>query len=359
MFIKQIKFTFLVVALGSYSILSCAQTKQDIVPQTYVAHKTQETITIDGKADETSWQKAKWTNNFIDIEGIVTPKYKTKVKMLWDETYFYIFTNIEEPHVWADIKKHDAVIFYNNDFEIFVDPDGDTYNYYETEINALNTVWDLFITKPYREENVVLNDYETTGLKSAVQIHGTLNDPNDIDEGWTLEIAIPWDVYKTSYYEDAVPRDRFFRVNFSRVNWNYSLENGKYYRKKDDNGDYLHEYNWVWSPIGVINMHEPEKWGYVYFSTKKIGQTDHFIIPQDEKIKWELFKLYRAQKKYHEINKKWANSIENLTPSAVTIDSEILYPILETHNFGYNISVKSPFTKKMLIINQEGKFKSQ
>ena len=49
--------------------------------------------------------------------------------------------------------QHDAVIFHNNDFEVFIDPDGDTHNYYELEINALNTVWDLFITKPYRELN--------------------------------------------------------------------------------------------------------------------------------------------------------------------------------------------------------------
>ena len=34
--------------------------------------------------------------------------------------------------------------------QIFLDPDGDNHNYYEIEINALGTVWDLFLARPYR-----------------------------------------------------------------------------------------------------------------------------------------------------------------------------------------------------------------
>lgn len=64
--------------------------------------------------------------------------------MLWDETYFYIYAEMEEPHVWGTLKERDTVIFYNNDFEVFIDATGDTHNYYELEVNALNTAWDLF-----------------------------------------------------------------------------------------------------------------------------------------------------------------------------------------------------------------------
>jgi len=34
--------------------------------------------------------------------------------------------------------------------QIFLDPDGDNHLYYEIEINALGTVWDLLMAKPYR-----------------------------------------------------------------------------------------------------------------------------------------------------------------------------------------------------------------
>ncbi len=345
------------MVFGCVSILSCAQTKKEITPQTYVAYKISETITIDGKADEAVWGNAKWTNNFIDIEGDKIPKYQTQVKMLWDENYYYILADIKEPHVWGDIKEHDAVIFYNNDFEVFIDPDGDTHNYYELEINALNTVWDLFINKPYRERgNVVLFDWNYTGLKSAVSVNGTLNNPNDTDKGWTLEIAIPFKDLRTAYRQDNVPRDQFYRVNFSRVNWDFDLINGVYSRKKGANGKFLPEYNWVWSPTGVINMHLPENWGYVYFSSKEVGSDVTFTIPQDEKIKWKLYELLRANKAFYKANKRWATSINDLMSSKPIVDENVLNPTIENHSSGWTISVKSPFTNKTLSVKDDSAF---
>jgi hypothetical protein len=354
----SLKFKGLSVALGLLSIIGYSQSKNTIVPKTYVASKTVTPIVIDGDQSDVAWNKADWTDLFEDIENGVKPKYATKVKMLWDETNFYILAKLEEPHVWANLRQRDTIIFYNNDFEVFVDPDSDTFNYYELEINALNTAWDLFLSKPYREEDkVVLNDWNIPGLKSAVKINGTLNNPNDTDEGWVLEMAIPWASYKTSYFDQNVPVDKFWRVNFSRVNWQHEIKNGSYERKKDADGKFLPEYNWVWSPMGVIDMHEPEKWGYVYFSSKE-GK-DSFTIPQDEKVKWELYSLYRAQKKYFGTHKTWAKSLADLTKKPISVDGKILKPIVENHAAGYNILVKSPFSNTTFIIRQDGKITSK
>lgn len=38
-------------------------------------------------------------------------------------------------------------VFNDNDFEVFIDPDGSTHYYKEFEINALNTTWDLELNK--------------------------------------------------------------------------------------------------------------------------------------------------------------------------------------------------------------------
>jgi hypothetical protein len=37
--------------------------------------------------------------------------------------------------------------------------------------------------------------YESNA-RSAVKIHGTLNNPNDVDEKWVLEVAIPFTAFK-------------------------------------------------------------------------------------------------------------------------------------------------------------------
>ena len=354
-----LKFKFLTLLFGCISILGCAQSKKEITPKTYVAYKASEAITIDGISDESSWDRAKWSDNFIDIEGVKIPTYQTNVKMIWDDNNLYFYAELEEPHIWGDITVRDEVIFYNNDFEIFIDPDGDTHNYYEFEMNALNTIWDLFLSKPYRDHGKVLNNWDINGLKSAVKIDGTINDPTDKDKKWSVEIAMPWKVLVEASGSKEVPADKSWRLGFSRVNWDFDLIDGKYNRKKDKSGKYLPEYNWVWSPTGVINMHEPEKWGYVYFSSKKRGETDSFKIPNDEKIKWELYKLYRAQNSYYESHNSFAPTIESLITSDIIVEGITLQAQIETHSMGYNITIKSPFSDKILTLKEDGKFISK
>ena len=36
-------------------------------------------------------------------------------------------------------------------------------------------------------------EWDFPGLVSAVQVDGTLNNPNDVDQGWSVEVAFPWE----------------------------------------------------------------------------------------------------------------------------------------------------------------------
>lgn len=347
---KTVALVLFIVYLGCITMV--AQNS----PRTFVAHNTSETISIDGSMEEPAWQKAKWSQLFKDIEGEKEATYETKFKMIWDDDNLYFFAELKEPHIWATLKQKDTVIFYNNDFEIFIDPDGDTHDYYELEINALNTIWDLYLSKPYRNDAHVLNNWDIKGLQSAVQINGTLNDPEDIDEGWNLEIAIPWSFTKGPIGKAIVPKNEFWRINFSRVNWDFDLNNETYSRKKDSDGTYLPEYNWVWSPQGIINMHEPEHWGYVYFSTDVVGADTAFEIPQDDYIKWYLYELYRDYRKDEGQEISWKPTGEQFTTTPKSILGESIAPRLEKNSFGFTIWTTSPFTGDKLIIHNDGKF---
>ena len=239
-----------------------------ILPKHYIVNKINDQINIDGRDDELAWNNAIYTDDFIDIEGSKTPSQKTNVKMLWDEKFLYVFAKLYENHIWGDITKRDEVIYYNNDFEVFINPNDDVFSYGEIEINALGTEWDLFLNRPYRLKGKADSSWDINGLKSAVDISGTLNDPNDLDDYWTVEIAIPLkeiEKLNTSGKDEKVISGDIWRINFSRVNWDFEINNGVYFRKKE-NGKYLPEYNWVWSPQGIINMHVPENWGYLVFS---------------------------------------------------------------------------------------------
>src|SRR5215510_1644685 len=97
-------------------------------PRSYVCQRAAGPISVDGKIDDSAWSKAEWSEAFVDIEGNAKPRpaYRTRVKMLWDDQFFYFAAEMEEPHVWATLTKRDSVIFHDNDFEVFLDPEGDT-----------------------------------------------------------------------------------------------------------------------------------------------------------------------------------------------------------------------------------------
>src|SRR5436853_6163025 len=145
-------------------------------PQRYTCLRAANPIQIDGRLDDPAWRNAPWTGWFVDIQGAKrganqpSPRFRTRVKMLWDDRYFYVAAELEEPHVWATLTEHDSVIFHDNDFEVFLDPNSDNHEYYEFEMNALNTTWDLLLPRPYKDGGKPINSWEIPGLKSAVHV---------------------------------------------------------------------------------------------------------------------------------------------------------------------------------------------
>ncbi len=222
------------------------------MPLNYDCAYTTTPIHIDGRLDDAAWKAAPWTTDFVDIEGDARPKprFRTRAKMLWDSKYLYIAAEMEEPDVHGTLTEHDSVIFHDNDFEVFLKPLPDTLNYYEYEINALNTDWDLYLPKPYRIGGKAENSWEMEGHRNAVAVQGTLNKSDDVDRGWTLEIAYPLRSFQSRQDVPQPIDGTSWRINFSRVEWKAGQP---------------HEDNWVWSPQGMINMHVPEQWGFLRF----------------------------------------------------------------------------------------------
>jgi len=337
---------------------------RSIVPKGYVCYRAVKPVVIDGKLDDEAWTYIPWTDYFVDIEGMTKPQpcFRTQVKMLYDDTYFYVGADLEDTNVWATLTKHDAVIFYDNDFEIFIDPNSDSQEYYEIEINALNTEWDLFLVRPYKDFSPGMkpdNGWEIPGLKTAVFVSGTLNDPRDEDRGWSVEFAIPWSVLREYAHKPAPPRDGDqWRVNFSRVEYLPEIilatnvrKTGKSSLKKEDG---TRCENWVWSPQGIINMHCPEKWGYVQFSSGKPGSVA-FRPDQTESARVILHEIYYAQRDFHRKNNRWASSLDELG-LFVHIDKNPDKPlIIEQTGEGYRASVTVMLPggiRKKISINQ-------
>jgi hypothetical protein len=286
-------------------------------PKAYVCYRTSDKITVDGQMSESSWQAAPWTDFFGDIEGSVKPepRYKTRAKILWDDSCLYIAANLEEPNLWARLKQRDTIIFYDHDFEVFIDPDGDTHAYYELEVNALGTAWDLLLLKPYRDGGPAVYSWDIQGLEVGVHLNGTLNNPADTDSSWSVEIKLPFSVLKECAPGSAFPvAGNQWRINFSRVEWRTLVQNGSYVKEiNPQTGKPYPEDNWVWSPQGRINMHMPEMWGYLQFSGLVAGSgTEEFRPDPDLPVKWALRKVYYYQTAYIEKYQRYARTLGEL-----------------------------------------------
>lgn len=325
-------------------------------PPGYVCYQLNHPIEIDGKINPSEWDKIPWTDDFTDIEGDKkpAPHLQTRVKMAYDSTGMYFAALMEEPHVWATITKHDAVIFHDNDFEIFLNPSGDTHNYLEYEVNALGTVWDLFLSKPYRDGNVVLNNWEFAGMKSAVYVDGTINNPNDTDRSWSLEVFIPWEsLYQPVRHSKMPQPGEQIRVNFSRVQWTTTVENGQYKKTPIAGEDKIREYNWVWAPTGVIDIHRPEFWGFVQFSGITCGAGEEaFVLQPEEEIKWTLRNLYYRQSHYFKTFGHYAKNADDLQAKDFCNAEELKTIQLYTLPSGYEITL--PFQNQLWHIRQDG-----
>ena len=226
-------------------------------------------VNIDGDVYDSVWKTVPWSDFFNDIEHPLKPEpyLQTRMKMLWDDNYLYIAAELEEDNIWASLYKHDQIIYYDNDFEVFIDPGGEGKNYFEIEVNAFETILDLFLEKPYHMGGKADLDWDAEGLKKAVKHYGVVNDTAIDDIKWTVELAIPWTCYHSRDTSVKIPEnDEVWRINFSRVHWETEFRDGKYQKIKDSvTGRTLPEYNWTWSSQGVINMHVPEMWGKVVF----------------------------------------------------------------------------------------------
>ena len=266
-------------------------------PLAYRAPFAAERPALGGSLEQGAWAAAPWTEDFVDIEGSrrPLPAYRTRAKMLWDAECLYVGAELQEPHVWSTLSRHDEIVFHDNDFEVFLDPDGDGREYYEVEINARGTVFDLFLHRSYRNGAPAIHEWDVGGsFGRATSFDGTPDDAHDVDRGWTVMLAIPWAAFvpPRDARIDALPEgqrdfgDRArggaaprpgdcWRINFSRVQWRHNheelaadgtrtgrtLQGPEPYAKRAG----LPEDNWVWSPQWAIDMHLPQFWGRVTF----------------------------------------------------------------------------------------------
>ena len=264
----------------------------------YVCYRTREPLVVDGHLTSAAWQFAPKSPRFVDMVTGSPAHFDTRASALWDDKNLYIGFWIEEPFVEAHLTQRDSLIFMENDVEVFIDG-GDCY--YEFEINALNTVYEVFFiwqdaykrggrfdvpefdllerqavsfggnydrsgwhfwkgTHP-RGVRWAFLDWDFPGLRSAVLVDGKLNDRSFVSKGWTVELAFPWAGMTPLANGRSLPPQE------GDV-WNIFF--GRFEKFEVANARPEPQPAWCWTPHGTLDTHMPEKFTRVQFSTRSV-----------------------------------------------------------------------------------------
>ena len=162
---------------------------------TYICRKTVEPITIDGHLTEGVWSRVESVGDFALADGTGEPQLPTEVKMCWDESNLYLAFVAVDTDIWGKMRERDDPIYQEEVVEAFLCSGGDVTRYFEFEFSPHNVVFDAKIECPEsgdRSRMKVDVGWDCEGLASAVQVVGTLDDPSDVDERWTVEVALPF-----------------------------------------------------------------------------------------------------------------------------------------------------------------------
>jgi hypothetical protein len=169
-------------------------------------------LVIDGKLDDSAWKSANTLTLGFFWDQQSGAKQKTVARALWDDQYLYVSFDCEDTDIVAHFDKHDDPTYRDDAVEFFVNPNPEMNNYIGMEMNARAVLFDYLYVFP----KPFLKRYDLVGVQLATVMRGTLNARNDKDEGWSLEVAIPWENFQDLAKKSPPEPGSIWRANFNR-----------------------------------------------------------------------------------------------------------------------------------------------
>ncbi|MCM8829584.1 MAG: carbohydrate-binding family 9-like protein [Candidatus Omnitrophica bacterium] len=207
--------------------------KRLFVPQEIVATYTKTPVIIDGKLDDPAWKKAvRYKLSLSRDRKPDIPQEGGEVMLTWDDQHLYIGAYLIDSDI-VQKGDEDQMHFYTTGdvLEVFLKPEIEEWYWelYGTPNNKKTVFWfpsrkflGIFRNMDKWTKNMI-------DMKVAAQIEGTLNNSNDKDRYWTIEISLP--VRNIAPWYMFTPRQEYYfgqgsqwRILISRYNYSRYLE---------------------------------------------------------------------------------------------------------------------------------------
>ncbi|HEX6241653.1 MAG TPA: carbohydrate-binding family 9-like protein [Polyangiales bacterium] len=216
------------------------------MPELKVA-RADKPLKLDGKLDEEAWSKAQKTDAFVNTMNGEKAEFEASVKALYDDKNLYIAFDVADEFLKSTFTNDEDHLWEQDTVEIMADPDGDGKDYIELQVSPANKRFDTHYESRRVPRPFGHMDYDSK-LQSGVSLRGKLNDDDD-DQGYTVEIAIPWAAFSAGESKVEPPKSGdTFRLNF------YVMDQQKEGMRAAG-----------WSPPRVGDFHVPQRFGKLVF----------------------------------------------------------------------------------------------
>jgi hypothetical protein len=201
--------------------------------------------TIDGGLTDAVWKSAVpvTLRENRSGEAVIEPRMMTNVMVCHDENNLYLAFICSDPDIWTTFTQRDEHLWEEEAVEVFIDVDDVPNNYVEIEVSPANVLFDSYIIDPDHIDVPKTARLNLKGIRTAVQVQGTLNQRGDRDSGWTVEIALPFEELLTERTKEITYQTPF-KINFYRLDENIGMPRAAY----------------SWSPTGS-SFHRPSVFG--------------------------------------------------------------------------------------------------
>lgn len=203
---------------------------------------------IDGRLDDAVWERAPWTEPFVNTMDGSAGAPETRAKIAWDDTAIYVAFEVADTYLRCTLSGDDPHLWEQDTVEIMLDPGGDGRNYFELQLSPTNQIFDTRYDSRRVPQPFGHVDWDS-GMRGAAVTRGTPND-GEGDEGYTAELAILWTAFAAGDPPAAPPR--------AGEEWRIAL----YVLDAIRNGQGA----CGWSPPLVGDFHVPDRFGRVTFT---------------------------------------------------------------------------------------------
>jgi hypothetical protein len=221
--------------------------------------KTNQIVTIDGNLSE--WSAIPSTNSFLDHQTGVQGTASAFAQMMWDDNNLYLAFTVTDSDITANYLNQDDKVFDNDDLvEMFFDFDGSGTNYLELGVSATGVNYDYNISGSGTADLI----WDIVGLEINTVIDGTLNNSTDVDNGYTVEIKIPFSSLSS-----------MTNGNYTQVQGGTTWK-GNLYKISYNTGAGIHagsDYLSV-SDLGAFGFHQPAKFATFTFGGISVGSSE-------------------------------------------------------------------------------------